>query len=345
MTGGESALREIKPATRETARRRPVGFRVLAAAGAASFALVAAGAWLAYEKLLHYERKAALHLPDGATWAARIDVEQGPLYESVRRNLMPLLDRLPMLPAPSVRRDGGELRRRLRADAGINLGFQLREIVVAGGSDFWCVLVGGLFDEADLIASLVRVLKATGAVGMATPQPGVASFEPWGVRMAAAADGVLVVASDATTLQAALGRSRHHPQLGLPTSGAIALAATRPLLEAPGREGAIPEGLGAARVHGRLGDAVTLEARLEPSDALSRAGLRAAVAGWLETPPATPTAEDWGQRALLLRARLRPEREYITISSSWTQREFGRALLALRGWVERRMRSSSPPPL
>ena len=70
--------------------------RSLGLAALALTLVAAAGAWWAYRSLIHYERRAALHLPGDADFVARLDLEQVVMFEPVRKYLLPLIDEAPL---------------------------------------------------------------------------------------------------------------------------------------------------------------------------------------------------------------------------------------------------------
>jgi hypothetical protein len=340
MTGDEPA--RATASRHGTGRRRePTRFRTLALVGLVSLAVAATGSFVVYARLVRYERRAAWHVPSAATWAARIEVEQAQLFEPVRRHLVPLLNDLPLFeprPAALAGSDPGDrfdLVTRLRQTAGLNLGFDLREILIAGGGGSWWIAVGGLFDDG-LVEDIWRVLHDSGAVGLSQPRTGVVAFSPWGVMLAQAADGVLLLASDAAALAAALPPGRHHEQLGLPVRGDLGLALSAP--EPPRVGPSAP--VRSVELSARLGDNLDIEARLEPAAGAAPRRVRLAISRWLETPPPGAARDDWGQRALMARAQVHPGvDDNIIISTHWTRQELARALSALAGWVERRLRA------
>src|SRR5262245_12328516 len=130
------------------AERRPVPARVLAFAGAGVAAALVLVAFVAYRELIHYERRAIEHVPEGAELALRVDLEQVVLFDPVRRHLLPLLDRAPLGDAP-VEPVSRLLRLR---EAGVNLGMDLREVVFARiepGAG-WLLALGGIFGDEPL---------------------------------------------------------------------------------------------------------------------------------------------------------------------------------------------------
>src|SRR5690349_10101504 len=101
-----------------TEERRGTSFRKLAAAGLIFAAVASIGAWVAYARLVHYRRCAVEHLPPDAQLVARLDVEQVVLFEPVRRQLIPLIERLPLGPAqPAAGAPAEDRTTRLRREA------------------------------------------------------------------------------------------------------------------------------------------------------------------------------------------------------------------------------------
>jgi len=147
-----------------------------------------------------FERVAARHVPPDATLVLRWDVEKVSLFEPTRHFLLPLLDEGP----PQNGAPGASRRDRYAKESGVLFGRDLREVLVAfgPGANDWSVLLGGSFPSSDIVAAAARTLGQEGV-----------GFQPLGPRRIATAggaaigegdDGVLVVASSAARLEAAL---------------------------------------------------------------------------------------------------------------------------------------------
>jgi hypothetical protein len=243
--------------------RQGVSFRRLSWLAALLAAVAAAGAYVAYVELLHYRRSAAEHLPASAVFAARLDVEQVLLFEPVRRHLLPLIEVLPPAPAQRDRAEQETRLARLRA-AGLNLGLDLREIVVATTADRgWLIVLGGLFPRTGMLDVVERMLHEENARGWAR-QGDRLELTSSGMALAQAADGTLILASGSATLAAALPPSTRYLELGLAREGAggAALVPREVTWSYPGPSGWLQE---ARAVVGRLrlGRDLELEVQLE----------------------------------------------------------------------------------
>lgn len=334
----------LAPVTSSTEDRRAVSFRSLAFAALVFGCLIAAGIWLAYTKLIHYERRAALHLPPRPDFVARLEVEQVALFEPVRRHLLPLINRLPLERAP----DHADERDRLtllRQDAGLNLAFDLREIVIAtsqGGQD-WVLVLGGLFPSQGLVSSIERALESEGVSGL-TRAGDALLFAPWNVALGQASDGTLIVASDPDALQSALSPSTRALELGIPNEGpgsaslsgdAFRSAWGKPLVGDPWQSS-----VERVRVLLRLAEQFELDTRVE----LRAADESRAVLAGLErgAAPAQPRAffdprADWAAEWLsnLRAAPLDDLENVIKFTASWRAAELERNARGLASWLER----------
>jgi hypothetical protein len=217
---------------------RIVGFGLAALAVTAVLVGVAA-----YVELLRYRRVAAHHLPPDTVAAFRIDVEQVVLYEPTRKHLFPLINAI-----------GGDRAAsrvaRLREKGGINLGLQLREIVLAFGPSpgDWTVVVGGLFD-AGVLDALEVVLRAEG-----TPVVRSNGTLAIGTRLfaARASDGAVVFGPSIPRLELAMREQSTYRRLGLDDSGPGSFTVSRAALRDATELG--PSGLsGVTRAERALG--------------------------------------------------------------------------------------------
>jgi len=176
-------------------------------------AAMAAGAYI-YFVLMRYERVAVRHVPAESVAAVRWDVEQAVLYEPIRRHVLPVIDRrLASSSGLTSEPDGLE---RLQAATKINLGRDLREVVVAQGpgADDWVVAIGGMFANGGVVEGLVRLLNEPGTVWRLSADQRSATG-PGGLALGQAADGVVLLASSTERLGAALGSTENGQQLGL----------------------------------------------------------------------------------------------------------------------------------
>jgi hypothetical protein len=329
--------------------RPAVSARWLALLSGAIALALAIVVYVAYRGLIHYERRAIEHVPPGATLGLRVDVEQVILFEPVRKHLLPLVDRIPL--AGDVERRPPAISRlqRLREQAGLNLGFDLRELVFARlPSGGWVLALGGIFGSRPLLGGIERVLREEAGVH-SSRQGAILTLQPSGLAIAQADDGILLIASGAAPLELALSGSRNYEALGLDRQGAAAFAALPSAFEghAPGTS-PIP-GAAWTRSTARLdlGDPLELSLRIEhaaPSDADSA---RRIVEGWLGDPARddrfVPRADWGGERAVLARARFSRNSETVTsLSSGWQRSELDRAARSLANWLEARLRAPGP---
>lgn len=175
-----------------------------------AFAFV--GGVLIYFRFVAYGRVAARHLPDDTQLAARIDVETLLISDPVRARLLPLFDQgLAGRSELKARHD------RFRAHTGVELGRDLREIVLGIGGSGWVLIFGGKFPKSGLVAGLQTTLSEEKTA--ATLQGDVLQVEN-GPAIGQASDGALIVASDAARLRAALTGGSAYLKLGLPPEGA-----------------------------------------------------------------------------------------------------------------------------
>jgi hypothetical protein len=316
--------------------------------------VVGVGVWVIYRQFIHYERRAVEHLPAEVELVARLDVEKVPVFEPVRRYLLPLIDKLPVLPPAGGESGGGEgLLARLRTSAGLNLGLDLREILLAQTpSKGWVLVLGGLFPSRGLVTSIEGMLRAQAVPGLIRQGENLL-FQPSGVVLAQADDGCLLVASDPDLLASALPPSLRFADLELPRAGTGALFASAPgierWLDQPEAERDWVKKLRSVSVELRLGADLQLEARLE---ALSSREVQAVSAGferWQQsrqlTAPSIPQADWGGERAVLARMQLvKTAQTTVLLTSFWQRAELERAARSLASWLERQLASARPSP-
>lgn len=335
---------------------KAVSFRSLARIGLVLVALTIVGVYFAYAKLIHYERHALEHLPEGTEIAGRVDVERVVLFEPVRRYLLPLIDEVPLGSRVEGVAAGAPMERlvRLRQVAGLNLGFDLRELgfgVTEDGHD-WVLSLGGLFPKKGLLDAIERTLREEGATRVVRTEQGLL-FEPWGALLAQADDGVLVLASGREALDSALPSSPRFQKLGLPLDGPGSLAALTPWLRRIGLS-MFPEdaewlsGVGRFMVNMNVGADVRVDARLQLLSAASTDAVEAGVRRWTSEnrsagsgpKRSTNWSEEWG---LMARIRdLQARGNIITFRSSWSRAELGRAARDLANWLERNISANQP---
>lgn len=349
---------------RAAASERPaVPARQLALGAALGALALVLGAYIAYRQLIHYERRAVEHVPPGAELALRVDLEQVVMFEPVRRHLLPLVDRVPV---SGTGREPPPARLGRLREAGLNLGMDLREAVFArlpGGA--WTLALGGIFGSAPLIPRIEAVLRAEPGVRPVTEGARLV-LEPSGVALAQADDGVLLIASDAASLERARPASRGYEAVGLRREGPAALGALAGWLRAlrevepdapapsepaqkasPQPATAASSSLVRASAWLELGDPLELSVEIEHAAPVEIAAARRELDAWLGTPTSpdqfAPEADWGGERALAARSQLTqssPTR--VTARASWERAELDRAAKSLAAWLEARLHASGP---
>ncbi len=270
-----------------------------------AFAFV--GGVLIYFKFVAYGRVAARHLPADTQLAARIDVETLLISDPVRARLLPLFDQgLAGRTELKARHD------RFRAHTGVELGRDLREIVLGVGGSGWVLVFGGKFPKSGLIAGLQTTLAEEKTP--ATLDGDVLQVEN-GPAIGQASDGALVVASDQARLRAALTGGPAYLKLGLPPEGAGGFAYLVPAAAAP------PGFEHFQRVSGSL----TLGAQMEADVAVQLRPGAAAAPSEIAQAFATlggAAPERSGARNPLQHAEIQPRHaEEVSAKLSWTRPE------------------------
>lgn len=331
--------------------RRSVSFRALALIATALVLLASLGVYIAYRQLIHYERRAVEHLPLNTALVARLDLEQVVLFEPVRRHLLPVVNALPLggQPAPNAGIDLDRLAM-LRELAGINLGFDLREIVVAvvaptGG---WAVVLGGLFDKDRMLEGVERLLRAEGVAWSRVGD--TLRLEFLGVALGQAQDGSLIVASSPEVLESALPATHRYRELRVSKEGAGGIFfAPDSLRRWLGDSVAWLGGSWLTRLEHvavslELGERLELVGRFEVEAASDLERVAQGIQTWLRSFDSlarfVPKADWGGERAILARARLvETSATSLKLTSAWERSEFERALRSLAAWLERRFRA------
>lgn len=328
-----------------TWERQSVSFRRLAWLAALLAAVAMAGAYVAYLELLHYRRRAAEHLPPNTVFAARLDVEQVLLFDPVRRHLLPLVELVPPATVRAERPDEQAHTRlaRLRA-AGLNLGLDLREIVVATtADDGWLIALGGLFPDRGALAAIEHVLHEENAQGWQRVDSRL-ELSSSGAVVAQAQDGTLLLADRHHTLAAALPVSTRHLELGLAREGAGGAA-----MDLTGQEASTwtypgpPSWLGSRRATAslRLDRDVELELRIEAGDARRAQALAREANQWAAAKtPDIGGLPPGGSDPVGLWARtkaVKADRTSLNLVSYWRPSELDRCARELAAWVRRRL--------
>jgi hypothetical protein len=209
--------------------RTGLGHRAVFAVFALTLLVACAGGVLIYFKYVAYGRVAARHLPGDTVLAARLDVETVLISQSVGRHLLPLFDQGAHGPADLKQRHD-----RFRAHTGVELGRDLREIVLGVAGSGWVVVFGGKFPKSGLVDGLETTLQEEGTA--TTLSDGLLLVQG-GPAIGQAIDGALIVASDAPRLRTALQGSEAYLRLGLPPEGAGGFALLVGTPSPPGFEG------------------------------------------------------------------------------------------------------------
>jgi len=290
--------------------RTGLGHRPVFAVFGLSLALAFAGGLLIYFKFVAYGRVAARHLPDDTRLAARIDVETLLISDPIRTRLLPLFDQGVTRPELKARHD------RFRAHTGVELGRDLREIVLSVSDGGWVLVFGGKFPRSGLVEGL-RVTLAEEPTPCVL-EDGVLQVQN-GPAIGQASDGALVVASDVVRLRAALRGGGTYLKLGLPPEGAggFALQVSEPF----------PPGLaqfesisGALQLGTRV--EVDVAVRLRPGASAAPARIAAAFATLGAAAPPESAA-----RRPLESARIQPHREgEVGVRLIWTRPELDQGM-------------------
>jgi hypothetical protein len=290
----------------EARRAGGLGHRSVFTVFALSIAAAFVGGILIYYKFVAYGRVAARHLPEDTVLAARIDVETLLISDPVRSRLLPLFDQ-------GVVGQGTLKPRhdRFRAHTGVELGRDLREIVLGVSKTGWVIVFGGKFPRTGLVEGLQTTLDeehtaARSAQGVLQVQDGPAVGQ--------AMDGALVVASDAPRLAAALRGGEAYLKLGLPPEGAggFALLVREPI--PPGFE-AFQSVAGSIQLGSTM--EVDVAVHLRPSQTAEPAAVARAFAALGAAAPPKSQA----QRPLD-HAQISPRRpDEVAVKLSWTRPE------------------------
>jgi hypothetical protein len=266
--------------------RRPVSFKLVASGLVAVMLGVVLFGTYVYFRHVRYDPVVAFHMPAGASAALRVEVERILLFEPVRRRLFPLLSQL------GARPDLQPRLQRVERRAGLRLGVDLREVLVARGpapAD-WVVVLGGVFPQAGLMPAVREALQAEGVALRTDASGALVAAGGWSIGQTQ--DGAIVLASNLARLKAAWGRSDAMQQLGLPVTGAGGFVlAARDLADVGGPLGAPAVIDSVERLRGSfsLGDALGVDLALRLRPGQSAAPVTTALARAF--PSASPAVE------------------------------------------------------
>lgn len=309
---GEIAL-EAEP--RLPVRTGGIGHRSVFTIFGLSISLALVGGIWIFFKFVAYGRVAARHLPDDTAFAARIDVETLLISDPVRQSLLPLFDQGAVGPATLKPRHD-----RFRAHTGVELGRDLREIVLGVSRSGWVIVFGGKFPRTGLVEGLQTTLEEEHTA--ARLMDGILEVQG-GPAVGQAVDGALIVASDAPRLRAALQGGEAYLRLGLPPEGAGGFALSV-------RETAPPGFQDFERVSGsvELGKTMTVDVavHLRPGASADPERVAHAFATLGEAAPPEAQARDPLEHAQILPRR--PDEVAVKLSWSRPELDAGAAWLA-----------------
>jgi hypothetical protein len=285
-------------------RKGALPFRAI---GIVFVALLAVGLSLGlyiHRRFVQFPRVVAHHVPAGATFALRWDVEKVTLFEPSRAYLLPLVDI-----APSSRGPAPSRRERFEAMTGEKLGREMREVlVVAGpGREDWAVVAGAALRTNQALPAAIALLRAEGW------RPGGSAGEAWnerGLSFSRALDGAFVLASSAAYGEKV--RAPHAELSEIPRTGAFSLFVRPEQGELPLPVGEVLAGLGDVRelrAWGEWANPFPVDVHIEyagepPADA--RVRIDKVLAGLLnvdleESGPLARDVQPAGNRALRFR--------------------------------------------
>ncbi len=199
--------------SRGPAERKSFSHRTIYIGLAISLLCAVGVALYIYFRYVRYERVAAEHVPPGTVAALRVDLEKVVLYEPFRSRVLELVNERPT-DMPESRLE------RLRHYTGIELGVDMRELVLAvgpGPMDFE-IIVGGLFRSETFMPGVERMMADEG-YPLTRSADGELLFTPAGLAIGQADDRTIVLASSERAARAALAPSTAYQTLGLSKEG------------------------------------------------------------------------------------------------------------------------------
>jgi hypothetical protein len=201
-------------------------FVVWAAVLLSALLLSGAAAW-AYFGVYRYEAIARHHVPGNAQIVLRLELAQLALYAPIREKLLPALEE--RLGQPAAGQAGKSLRERVDDATGIDLGRDVREVVLATveGKE-WVLIAAGKIPRGRFVAGLARVLEEEKTEGFHRVEEMLVG--PDGLAFGQSEDGALIVGTSVNVVRAALPIDSGSPTLVLP-EGALVFAMTRDAAE------------------------------------------------------------------------------------------------------------------
>ena len=195
--------------------------------GGIGLALVLGVGALVYLFVWRYEPTARRHIPANTNVVVRFEASDILLFGPVRKHLWPLLDEPSPPPAAPAGAPAAKSRvDRIKAETGVNLQQDLRELIVASvDANSWVLLAGGRITKDRFVKGLEKVLREEGTKGWAIT--GELLVGPGGVAIGQADDGTLVIGTDVAIVTAALPISEEYKRLRLPERGAVTFAITK----------------------------------------------------------------------------------------------------------------------
>lgn len=321
--------------------RKPVSHRLvwvgLVVLALVILAVFGGGYWL----MVRYEAKAARHIPQAALGAVRVDVEQVVLYEPVRKHIFPVLDG----PEP-----GGRLER-FKQLSGVNLGMDLREVVIAALPDGETVIaIGGLFPPKGLVQALAPLVAPTAGRPGCSPEAGVLRCPSAFIRQAD--DGTLLLATSMAALDAAEPVSDWAQQNALPAAPLAGLMRVKSTPLGGTATGALARVGWLAKLGGLaklgwlarfewlgdverltvatdLGDPLNLEVGLDGLGAERVGEVKAAVVALQAWSALNPGSDIAGERELLARLEVAEAAGRPVVRTTWSRQDLDRGVRAL----------------
>lgn len=296
-------------------------------------AFVGGFGWL-YFRLVHFERAAAYHVPTGATFAARLDLQQVALFAPVRKHVLPALIR-----AEESSQQKAQLERIEKA-TDVNLGMDLREVVVFGQGEELGAAVGGRFPKGGVVEGLSELLAEEPQHGCALSGARLTCVRP-SVMLEQADDGTVIAANSIRLLEAALVRSDGYRRLGIEVDSPGSFGLVNPasvLTDVPllSRWSLFSELGGVDHIEGqlRLAEETTIRVIAVPRQGVSLADWPDRLSQFRDLSLAvlrlTPGRDYAGERALLSRLRFGTDgKGSATAEAAWLEAEIDQGAQSL----------------